>query len=73
MTRNGESLLFDLDKSKAFKLNSVSLRIWTLLDGTRSADEVAKTLSSEYEVEESVAISDVVSFVQKTRALGIVV
>lgn len=46
-----------------YTLSPVAARIWTLLDGTRSLDEVADILCSEYDVDRDTAAADVAELV----------
>lgn len=46
-----------------YTLSPVAARIWTLLDGTRSLDEVADILCTEYDVDRATAAADVAELV----------
>lgn len=47
---NGEVLIYDLAKNKAFCLNESSAMIWALCDGTKSAKEISQELSLNFKV-----------------------
>jgi hypothetical protein len=61
----GETILVPVrsnvgDLDSVFTLNAVAARIWTLLDGKRSVDEVIDELSSEYDAAPDVIRADAV-------------
>ncbi len=41
----GEVLIFDLDKNKAFCLNETSTLVWQLCDGNNSVSEISESIS----------------------------
>jgi len=49
-------------------LNAVGARIWELMDGTRSAAEIAGVVAQEFEVPETTATSDTLEFIETLRA-----
>ena len=49
-------------------LNAVGARIWELMDGTRSAAEIAGVVAREFEVPEATATSDTLEFIETLRA-----
>ncbi|MCB0077625.1 MAG: PqqD family peptide modification chaperone [Anaerolineales bacterium] len=58
---DGEAVLVDTDKNVVRMLNEVGSRIWELVDGERSAHEIAEILSREYDVslsEAQVSVND---------------
>ena len=60
------------DFNALIRMNSTGAFIWDKLsEADRRAEEVAALLASEYEVEESVAMADVASFIDKLRAAGL--
>lgn len=54
-----EVLFYDKDGKNAFSLNRVAAHIWSLCDGTRTTEEIARLLHEEYEVELDRLIRDV--------------
>lgn len=56
-------------QGKVEVLNAVGARIWQLLDGNRSLQEIASMLSVEYDVTLTQAEQDVEEFVQHLRDL----
>jgi hypothetical protein len=75
MTRevDREVLVLDTESNLIHKLNQTASFIWRALDTVRSSDEVARMLANEYEVEEHVAVRDVVDTVHKLLQLKLVV
>ena len=51
-------------------LNGTGTRIWELIDGTRSVDDIARAVSEEYEVTFEEALDDVTTFVNDLRTHG---
>ena len=46
-----------------YTLSPVAARIWALLDGTRTADEVVETICGEYDVDRATAEADLATLV----------
>jgi hypothetical protein len=51
-------------------LNTVGTRIWSLLDGKHTSEQIARIVSSEFEVSEDQALSDILDFLDELRAAG---
>jgi len=61
----GEAVILSLD-SKVFRgLNAVGSRVWELIDGRRSVDEIVTRIVAEFEVTPEVAARDVGAFVDQ--------
>jgi radical SAM protein with 4Fe4S-binding SPASM domain len=57
---SGDEVLFHDEEGKnAFSLNRVAAHIWSLCDGTRTTEDIARLLHKEYEVELDRLIQDV--------------
>lgn len=56
-------------QGKVEVLNAVGARIWQLLDGNRSLQEIASMLSVEYDVTLTQAEQDVAEFLEHLRDL----
>jgi len=54
-------------------LNEVGTRIWDLIDGKTSQEEIAKVISQEYEVAFETALDDVKQFLADLQANGMLV
>lgn len=63
-TLGGKSVLLDYDSRRILGLNTTGSRIWNLLDGTRSLDDVCRLLAEEHELPLEEVISDVEPFVR---------
>lgn len=59
----GEAVILSLD-TKVFRgLNAVGSRVWELIDGRRSVDEIVTQIVIEFEVAPEVAARDVGTFI----------
>jgi Coenzyme PQQ synthesis protein D (PqqD) len=68
----GEAVILSLD-SKVFRgLNAVGSRVWELIDGRRSVDEIVARVVAEFEVTPEVAARDVGTFVDQLLAKQLV-
>jgi radical SAM protein with 4Fe4S-binding SPASM domain len=54
-----EVLFYDGEGKNAFSLNRVAARIWSLCDGTRTTEEIARLLFEEFDVEMERLVRDV--------------
>ncbi|OQA43145.1 MAG: Coenzyme PQQ synthesis protein D [Chloroflexi bacterium ADurb.Bin325] len=59
---DGEAVLVHPAQGKVRVLNSVGARIWELVDGQRSIEEIARLIAQEYEVGLSQAEADALAF-----------
>ena len=55
-----------------YTLSPVAARIWTLLDGTRSVDQVVATICDEYDVTPEQAAADVDELVSDLENVSLV-
>ncbi|HEX8408521.1 MAG TPA: PqqD family protein [Thermoanaerobaculia bacterium] len=46
-----------------YTLSPVAARIWQLMDGVRTADEIVETICAEYDVDRDTALSDLAALV----------
>ena len=53
------------DVDNIYSINDTGARIWELMDGTRSLDQIIRIIIEEYEVDGSKAVQDAVDFVTK--------
>jgi hypothetical protein len=53
------------DSGEVNVFNAVGTRIWELIDGSRTIQQIADTIHSEYEVTAEEALRDVQEFTQK--------
>lgn len=68
----GEGVILDLDSKMLRGLNPVGTRIWELIDGQRSAEEIGEQIAGEFEVDPARARADVQAFVHELLAKQIV-
>jgi len=50
------------DTSELHNFNDVGTRIWELIDGERSVEDIVGVVTEEYEVDEATARTDVLEF-----------
>ena len=68
----GEAVILAMD-TKVFRgLNAVGSRVWELIDGRRSVEDLAAAIAREFEVTPDVAARDVSAFVGELLAKGLV-
>src|SRR5919204_4058973 len=60
----GEMVLLNLATGIYFGLDSVGTRIWGLIDGHRSADEIVSAVTAEYDVDAETCTADLARFFQ---------
>lgn len=79
MTRNiaGELLIVPIkgnvgDLSAIYTLNDVGARMWQLIDGHTSVNQIIETISAEYDVTPNEAAGDVVELLGSMEAAGLV-
>ena len=62
-TLDTEALVVDVSAGTLYPLNSVAARIWALCDGARSVDEIVRTLTSEFDADETLIRRDAEQFI----------
>ena len=70
---DSELLLLDTESNLIHKLNHTASFIWHSLENVRSIEELAQRLAKEYEVEEHLAIRDVLEILTRLLKLNLVV
>lgn len=55
-----------------YTLSAVAARIWSLLDGVRTADQIVDTICAEYEVDRETARADMASLVSDLAEVSLV-
>jgi hypothetical protein len=68
----GEAVILALDSKVLRGLNPVGSRVWELIDGRRSTDEIATQLVDEFDVDAGRARNEVDAFVRELLARGLV-
>lgn len=56
-----------------YTLNGVGKRIWQLINGGSTIDDIVTVLTQEYEVEAEQAESDVIEFLSQMKDIGAIV
>lgn len=72
----GESFLVPLgktvyDSNGLFVLTELGAFIWDLLPQAQSEEDLLRAVLAEYEVDEATARADILSFLDKLKAMGI--
>jgi hypothetical protein len=67
-----EVLLLDLESNQIHQLNQTASFIWRSCDEAPSTEEIAKLLVQEFDVEEHVALRDVIETLGRLRALNLI-
>jgi len=68
---DGEAVLVHPAQGRVRVLNGVGARIWSLVDGKRSIEEIARLLAQEYEVDLPQAELDAVAFCNELAGRGL--
>ena len=67
----GEAVILALDTKVLRGLNTVGSRVWDLIDGARSLDEIVDVIVAEFDVARPVAAADVEAFVRQLVDRGL--
>lgn len=62
---DGEAIIVLADAGEVNVLNPVGTRIWELIDGTRSVQQIVNKIETEYNVTAQAARQDVEEFLQQ--------
>lgn len=65
-------VMMSVENGRYFSINSLGGRIWELLEGSVTINEIVKAICEEYDVSEDVCRSDVTAFVKQLSDLGFV-
>ncbi len=68
----GEAVILSMETKVLRGLNPVGSRVWELIDGRRSLEEIAGLIVEEFDVTPEAAAQDVRGFVQELLARGLV-
>jgi hypothetical protein len=69
---DGELIGMSIEQGACYGLNDVATRIWDLLAEPRSIDDLCAQLKTEYEVEASDCLKDVLVLAENLHAEGLV-
>ncbi len=64
----GEAIVIDLDSGTYFSLNEVGTVFWQRLDGRQTLREHAEAIATDYDVDVSVAVADLIELTARLRA-----
>ncbi|MEW5807149.1 MAG: PqqD family protein [Acidobacteriota bacterium] len=67
---DGQAIVVLPEKSEVKILNEVGSRIWQLMDGNVSVDDICTKICTEYEVSREAALSDVMNFIKQLGDQG---
>lgn len=67
-----EAVLVLPQKGEVKVVNEVGARIWEIIDGTHSTNQIAEIICSEYQVERENAEQDVIEFLNLLFGHGII-
>jgi len=70
-TIQGKTFVVSASVGSILQLNELGGRVWDLLDGQRTATDIAGIIASEFEVTEPVADADVAAFVRTLEDRGV--
>jgi hypothetical protein len=68
----GEAVLLSMDTKVLRGLNPVGSRIWELIDGQRSLEDIIEVIVQEFDVAATDAARDVRAFIQELLDRGLV-
>ena len=60
------------DMNSVFTLNETGAFIWELIDGKRDVEEIIEEMVKEYDIDETTAGEDVLSFLEKMKGYLII-
>jgi hypothetical protein len=69
---DGECVVLDASGAVIRGLNPTGARIWTLTDGVRTAEAIAKIVSQEWDVRLEQAVTDVLAFLNELSMRGLI-
>lgn len=69
----GKAVVLHYEGRKLLGLNDTGTRIWGLLDGLSSVDEIARVLSAETDVAHDAVLADVHEFLRELVSRGLIV
>lgn len=60
-----DAVLLHVQRGDYYSLNKVGARLWMLVDGTKSIDELAKLITDEFEITHDQAVNDVAELAEQ--------
>jgi hypothetical protein len=71
-TLEGEAVILDLEGRRVMGLNPVGSLVWNLLDGKRTAAEIAAAVADRFQIANHRAAEDVGAFLSALSARGLI-
>ena len=68
-----EAVVVLLDKQETLVLNEVASRIWEIIDGQKNIDELARLITTEFDVAYEKAVEDTRGFLEDMAQRGAVI
>jgi hypothetical protein len=68
----GEAVILSLDTKVLRGLNTVGSRVWDLIDGRRTLDDIVDVVVAEFDVDRAQAAQDVETFLRQLIDKGLV-
>lgn len=69
---SGEIVVLDLKSGFYYGLDAVAARVWSLIEQPASLMAIREIIMSEYDVDAESCEHDILSFVDKMRAVGLI-
>lgn len=69
---DGEKVMLNIEKGKYYGLDGIGSRIWELIEKPHTIQEMVSALLKEYDVEEKTCQDEVLAFLNKLYAQGLV-
>lgn len=69
----GKAVVLHYEGRKLFGLNETGTRIWGLLDGTRTVDEISRALASSDGLDEQALLGEITAFLAELESRGLIV
>ncbi len=66
------TMLFDPSAGRLFEMNDTGRAAWSLCDGTKTVEEIAKSVADEYAADGGKVKDDVFAFVLKLKELDLI-
>ncbi len=65
-------VMMDADEGCYYELDPVGAKIWALLDGSRSVDELCQALTAQYDIDPDTCRHDVQEFLEGASTMDLV-
>jgi hypothetical protein len=69
----GEAAILNLKTGVYYGLNAVGARVWSLIQESRTVEEIRDTIVAEYDVEPPRCEDDIVALLEELAAEGLIV